>query len=78
LGIHGHQTGRQTLLQVVQANFLSTGVADPNRDYWVYLIYIFLSANWDALLLLLATVLVRWVQLVRLAPCTYGASWSAA
>ena len=53
------------MLDVVRNSFLATGVSDPNRDYWVYMIYIFLSANWDALLLLVATIFVRWRQLVR-------------
>ena len=50
---------------MVRNSFLATGVSDPNRDYWVYMIYLFLSANWDALLLLVATNFVRWRQLVR-------------
>ena len=64
-GACGAQVGRETVLDVVRNSFLATGVSDPNRDYWVYMIYIFLSANWDALLLLVATIFVRWRQLVR-------------
>jgi len=60
----GTQNEHQTVYQLIAANFLSTGT-DANTNYWVYLIYLFLAANWDAILLFFAMWFVRWEQLVR-------------
>ena len=58
------QNSSMSLYDFLRQTFLSTGVNDPNRQYWVYMIYVFLSANWDAMLLLVATVFIRWHQWV--------------
>jgi len=48
---------------MVRSEFLAQD-NDPSQAYWIYFVYIFLSANWDALLLLVATLTVRWKYLV--------------
>jgi hypothetical protein len=55
------------VFELVRDDFLTTG-QDASPDYWKYMIYVFLSANWDAFLLAVATLLVRWHQWVRRVP----------
>ena len=49
---------------MMRQEFIITGDKDKSPDYWVYMIYVFLSANWDGILLAIAMCCVRWKQLV--------------
>jgi len=63
------QVRHRTLFGMVRSEFLAQD-NDPSQAYWIYFVYIFLSANWDAILLLVATLTVRWKYLVG--PACHG------
>jgi len=63
------QVRHRTLFGMVRSEFLAQD-NDPSQEYWIYFVYIFLSANWDAILLLVATLTVRWKYLVG--PACHG------
>ena len=58
------QVPHKTVYDIISDDFLTTG-SDSSPDYWKYMIYVFISANWDAILLMVALLTVRWRQLVR-------------
>ena len=61
------QVPHKTVYDIISDDFLTTG-SDSSPDYWKYMIYVFISANWDAILLAIAMFTVRWRQLVRPRP----------
>ena len=58
------QSPGESLIQFIVDGFLSDGNNEP-VDVAYFLIWVTIAINWDACLLLIATVFVRWNQLVR-------------